>query len=91
MSSWRYKVENQKRYDSVTGEPSEFINHWIMDGDEYLAVLCRRGDEGNRARLMAASPEMLEVLKEARQVAGDYPAIGARIESLIARVEGGEK
>ena len=64
---WKYEIENEVRYDSLTGEKREMKSYWIKQEDDSMAIICGTFfDKDAIGNLMAAAPEMLEVLELVR-------------------------
>lgn len=98
---WKYRAEINRRFDPMTGEPSESASHFI-DGAEgaFVGVVSASGPIEANARMIAAAPEMLEVLKFAHKMLHETARdpesrayelkakIDAALEQAIAKAEG---
>lgn len=63
----------------------------IMSGTDIVASLVRFEDKAANARLIAASPEMYEMLKRCQrwiQSCNEYAGILNELEELIKKIEG---
>lgn len=95
---WRVVTDTGvKRFDERTGEPLPPMNYyWVKNpDDQHVAVFCGMlysEQEAEKARLLAAAPEMVDALKLALRLCPDELA-GSTIENVLAkvsRVGGGE-
>lgn len=96
---WLYEKETQARFDTMTGIKSESITHWIkFDSGEFsnicLMISSRSKEEIEaNAHLIAAAPEMLEVLAQLNQdmdefVSFDMHPYQTEIRNLIRKAKG---
>ena len=84
---WSYKVESQVRYDVLTGEKSEKLDHWVYCENRPVALICNRNDEAKKeSHLVAAAPEMLEVLEMI--VNNDKELFSEKLHAVIAKAKG---
>lgn len=62
---WKYRAEINRRFDPMTGEPSESASHYIngVNGD-FVGVVSSFGPTEANARMIAASPRMLQTMKD---------------------------
>jgi hypothetical protein len=95
---WRVDTETSiRRFCDKTGKPLMPINyHWVKDANENCVTLfCGNSlKEAEYARLFAAGPEMLEMLKEWLQCGVIDPRDDERAKrtfALIAKVTAGEE
>ena len=84
---WIYKAETKVRYDSFTGEKNTYIDHWIFCGKTRVALVISQNDETEKeAHLVAAAPEMLEVLEMI--VNNDKELFSEKLHAVIAKAKG---
>lgn len=64
---------------------------FVMEGVQTVATTPTTGESVRRianANLIAAAPELLEMLKECRSVAAEFRGLSADIEAVIKKAEG---
>ncbi len=64
---WVYKQEVDRRFDSMTGEPKEEVQHWVgTQKAPYLILFSRHAHGENieaNAKAAAALPDVIEALQ----------------------------